>query len=103
MPIQPKVGDLVMVRGRYSPGRPFAPRWMEPYPVVDTAGQTSLWVEQPGARRTKQHLDDMRLARPGTTTSPRQTTRPTNLQPRAHARPQLGPRLSESERLPHSV
>ncbi|KAK9720174.1 hypothetical protein QE152_g22253 [Popillia japonica] len=67
MPIQPKVGDLVMVRGRYSPGRPFAPRWMGPYPVVDTAGQTSLWVEQPGARRTKQHLDDVRLARPGNT------------------------------------
>ncbi|KAK9752272.1 hypothetical protein QE152_g4366 [Popillia japonica] len=62
MPIQPKVGDLVMVRDR-----PFAPRWIGPYPVFDTAGQISLSVEQPEPRRTKQHLNDVRVARLGNT------------------------------------
>ncbi|KAK9710010.1 Integrase core domain [Popillia japonica] len=45
MPIQPKVGDLVMVRGRYSPGRPFAPRWMGPYGA--TQDQTCPCLSNP--------------------------------------------------------
>lgn len=63
MPIQPNVGDFVMVKVHAAPGQPFGPKWMGPYPVVETAGPTSVWVERPGANRAKYHIDDIRPTR----------------------------------------
>ncbi|KAK9686725.1 hypothetical protein QE152_g36964 [Popillia japonica] len=62
--------DGTIPRGRHR--RPDIPlgrsTWCPTYEATPgTAGQTSLWVDQPGARRTKQHLEDVRLARPGNT------------------------------------
>ncbi|KAK9692938.1 Integrase zinc binding domain [Popillia japonica] len=63
MPIQPQVGDQVLVKAHPLPGQHFSPKWMGPYPVVELAGPTAVWVERPGAHRAKYHLDQVRRAR----------------------------------------
>lgn len=78
MPIQPQIGDLALVRAHPAPGQQFGPKWLGPYPVVGLAGPTSVWVERPGAKRFKYHLDQIRLAR-----RPREPeTRPAPADPR---------------------
>lgn len=63
MPIQPTIQDFVMVKSHPPPGRHFGPRWIGPYPVVELAGPTAIWVERPGGQRAKYHLDQVRIAR----------------------------------------
>ncbi|KAK9693750.1 Integrase zinc binding domain [Popillia japonica] len=47
----------------WAPRQHFSPKWMGPYPVVELAGLTAVWVERPGAQRAKYHLDQVRRAR----------------------------------------
>lgn len=63
IPVQPRIGEFVMVRAHLPPGRPFGPRWLGPYPVVEAAGPAAVWVERPGALRAKYHVDQIRIAR----------------------------------------
>ncbi|KAK9694520.1 Integrase core domain [Popillia japonica] len=54
-------------------GQHFSPKWIGPYPVVELAGPTAVWVERPGALRAKYHLDQVRRARrPATPPQPQQ-------------------------------
>lgn len=64
MPLQLTPGDFVMVKNHPPPGQHHGPKWLGPYPVMETAGPTSIWVKRPTIPHwVKYHLDQVRPAR----------------------------------------
>ncbi|KAK9738241.1 hypothetical protein QE152_g10052 [Popillia japonica] len=86
------VGDQVMVKAHPLPGQHFSPKWMGPYPVVELAGPTAVWVERPGAQRAKYHLDQVQLAGPTAV-----WVEPPGAQRAKYHLDQLGPQLANTE------
>lgn len=60
MPITYHPNELVLIKSHPLSDKPFAARWLGPYPVVRTAGPTAYWIQRGGGSPVKYHLDQLR-------------------------------------------
>ncbi|KAK9694055.1 hypothetical protein QE152_g33800 [Popillia japonica] len=60
MPVAYKRGDLVLIKSHAIKDKPFAPKWLGPHRIEDTAGPTSYWIRRGKSARVKYHFDQLR-------------------------------------------